>query len=156
MKNWINPLCHLFLSFYDLNCKLILIKEIHWTNLHAYFYPLFSSFLTQLTSVLIESRPIWWHVCSGVGCIYIEGCLESINRYKWAPWLKKVWFIQYQCAILNKQMFLVSSRSSLPSLTLSRVLSSSPSTVQCDERWEQFPPSARQQWGPRHVEFIHY
>lgn len=47
------------------------------------------------------------------------------------PW----WTIGKQFAIINKQTPLISPRSSLPSLTLFKVSSSSPSTVQCAERW---------------------
>lgn len=53
----------------------------------------------------------------------------------------------------SNSFLFVPSRFSLLSLTLSKVLSSSPSTVRCAERWVQLPPLAEQPCG--RVEFTH-
>lgn len=62
-----------------------------------------------------------------------------VDDCEWLTWVKK------QCAVINKQMLLRSTRSFLPFLTLSKALSSSPSTAQCAERWVQLPPSLKLQ-----------
>lgn len=60
---------------------------------------------------------------------------RGVLRKRWGALLFKVLEPVDWNQWLTNKCFPISSRSSLPSLTPSKVLSSSPSTVRCAERW---------------------
>jgi len=76
------------------------------------------------------------HITCGVVVAYVGGSKKAkiVKKEQLGEQTKYV--------IANLYMWFLSSRSSLPSLTLSKALSSSPSTAPCAERWVWFPFSA--------------